>query len=488
MEALPAELTIDILSRLPVKTIIHCKLVCKKWRNLFSDSLFVNLHLSRSPTGQMGSVNGLICIREYSFVHDNVYICNPVTREIMTISNDQFYTKFSRINAYGFGVASSTGEYKVVRTFKWLTSDGDKFLWGEVYTLGTGQWRRLGRVPYLLDNSDFGVVLNDHCHWIVHDSEDAPEKICTFDLNKETFQLFPSPPLPPSKAIRDSGSQFQRLAILKGCLCKTDGNGDEWKKSDGDKFLWGEVYTLGTGQWRRLGRVPHLLDYSYFGVVLNDHCHWIVHDSVDAPEKICTFDLNKETFQLFPSPPPPPSKAIRDSGSQFQRLAILKGCLCKTDGNGFPFTIWVMKEYGIKKSWHKVVVITKEALNRSRELRFYNYDVYLIGCLKDTIFFMSGDLFAFYPRSDTIEKIEMFEWPDGGLAYCPSFLKLQNFETEKVFLTGIVNGLICLSQLLGPEGHNTCICNPITGECIIFPRHQYHVEKKEIAIYGFRVI
>ncbi|KAJ9551778.1 hypothetical protein OSB04_015823 [Centaurea solstitialis] len=51
MEDLPVELTIDIHSRLPVKAIIHYKLVCKKWRNLVSNASFVNLLLSRSPTG-----------------------------------------------------------------------------------------------------------------------------------------------------------------------------------------------------------------------------------------------------------------------------------------------------------------------------------------------------------------------------------------------------------------------------------------------------
>ncbi|KAJ9551825.1 LOW QUALITY PROTEIN: hypothetical protein OSB04_015870 [Centaurea solstitialis] len=380
MEDLPAELTIDILSRLPVKTVIHCKCVCKKWRNLVLDSSFVNLHLSRSPTGLlfqqrvsgpgilkwveieekvddhrlhpmsldlnmvpvfrnceisgMGSVDGLICLRQYSRRHDNTFICNPVTREIMTISNPPYYRKDFEIKAYGFGVASSTGEYKVVRTFKWETWDDDKFQWvnelgAEVYTLGTGQWRRLGRVPYKLYGYDFGVVLNDHCHWIVSRSEDAPEKICAFDLNKETFQFFPAP-----------------------------------------------------------------------------------SETTDSS----------------------------------QSLAVLKGCLCKSDGNRFPFTIWVMKEYGIKKSWHKEVVITEEALNSIRAFRYYKYPIYLIGFLKDTMFFMGGDLFAFYPTSDTIEKIESFEGSRNGLAYRSSFLKLQNFESETVHI----------------RRDCTCISNPIT--------------------------
>lgn len=135
MEDLPTNVSVDILSRLPVKTVIYCKCVCKKWRNQILESYSVNLHLSRSPAGVMihhftrdemynnglgilkwveiedkkahyhlshdpvmsfdlnlapipqgvrkipeGSVNGLICLRESGNGSDNTYLCNPITR------------------------------------------------------------------------------------------------------------------------------------------------------------------------------------------------------------------------------------------------------------------------------------------------------------------------------------------------------------------------------------------------------------------------
>lgn len=73
------------------------------------------------------------------------------------------------------------------------------------------------------------------------------------------------------------------------------------------------------------------------------YIHWFVNDEIFL-EKLCTFDLDKETFQLFPSP------AEVESWDHFHCLAILKGCLCQSDSHGFQFTIWVMKEYGSKKS------------------------------------------------------------------------------------------------------------------------------------------
>ncbi|KAJ9535392.1 hypothetical protein OSB04_un001493 [Centaurea solstitialis] len=374
MEGLPAELTMDILSRLPAKTIIHCKLVGKKWRNLVSDSSFVDLHLSRSPTGiiihqsppmnmtdwnipndpgvlkwvemedkahhyllhydslmsldvnlvpvlqnsrilNIGSVNGLIFLWQHK--HDNTYICNPVTREILILPGLHYHKQdYGRI-IYGFGVSSLTGEYKVVRTFQ-------------------------------------GSVLSNG-----------------------------------------------RPSVIEA-----------------------QVYTLGTGHWRSLGGVPYQLNgFRFCGLFLNNHCRWIVSDQEDASKKLCTFDLDKETFQFFPSPPP---EAIQGNQSHRQSLAVLKGCLCILDTYDSEVMIWVMKEYGIKNSWHKEVVMTLE-WPLFKPIR-------LIEVLKDgSILMVFGKkLRVFNPRSETINDTKMFDPDLSGLAYRPSFLKLQNFESERI--------------------------------------------------------
>lgn len=53
LEDFPENVISDILLRLPVNTITHCKCVCKKWRNIVSDSYFAHIHLSKksSPGG-----------------------------------------------------------------------------------------------------------------------------------------------------------------------------------------------------------------------------------------------------------------------------------------------------------------------------------------------------------------------------------------------------------------------------------------------------
>ncbi|GJY81703.1 F-box associated domain containing protein [Tanacetum coccineum] len=174
IEDLPLNAMVDILSRLPVKTIIHCKCVCKKWHFLVSESYLVKLHLSRSPVGliihhftmqemhnnglgtlklveiedevdhprlyhdpimnfdlnrglfsrsvkmfeklPVGSINGLVCLTENGNESDITYICNPVTREYMMLPKHIFFSERNESVIFGFGVGLVTGEYKVIRT------------------------------------------------------------------------------------------------------------------------------------------------------------------------------------------------------------------------------------------------------------------------------------------------------------------------------------------------------------------------------------
>ncbi|KAJ9551694.1 hypothetical protein OSB04_015739 [Centaurea solstitialis] len=783
MDDLPRDVMADILTRLPIMTIISCKCVCKKWQNLVLDSYFVNLHLSRSPPSLIvrcisrldmrypykpgtlkwveiedkpnrhhlhhdpvmsldlnlssilqnskvilrGSVNGLLCLSQ-SVGHggDNACICNPITKEYMILHQREDTWTF----ICGFGVVSTTGEYKVIRTFQDSNPTSlPRELEAEVYTLGTGQWRNIGHVPYSFDHSD-QPFLNDHIHWRV-DDEDSPESLCSFDLDKETFQLFPSP---PSEAIEESYMHFQSLAILKGCLCKSDtydsqytiwvmkeyGIKESWHKEvvvklgiipDLDWLIWepmflieglkdgsilmdyrherlfvycpqsktiehteifdpyftglayrpsflklrdfiservyiftqaillqiefssyrlrlgvgenptqvrirgtltmedllteltidilsrlpvktiiccklvcrkwrnlvldssfvdlhhsrsptsliihdlrddrdpgifrlveiedevdhhhlhddplmsldlnmvpifqnskislkgsvngliclhqyarsrkvnntyicnpitreymilprqqrytngsteivygfgvssqreykvvrtfqktlkpsvveAEMYTLGTGQWRSLGRVPYLL-YGLYGRFLNGHCHWTAsdpEDARDAPLKICTFDLDKETFQLFPSPP---IESVQEDQINFQNLAVLKGFLYEIDTYSSRVIIWVMKEYGIKKSWHKEVVIPQVTID---DIEWPLWaPISPIEVFKDgsILIVFEDELWEFYPQSGAVEDTEMFDLDSSGMAYRPSFLKLQNFESERVLM------------------------------------------------------
>ncbi|EYU22880.1 hypothetical protein MIMGU_mgv1a020565mg [Erythranthe guttata] len=183
LKNLPSEVVIEILSRLPIRTIGICKRVRKSWRDLLQTRQFADSHLSKSVQGLVvcneylsfdllafedeldledrerfykpiarfdscqliisifdvkGSVNGLLLLNPLSSIATDYYICNPITREYIEFPFDKrlIDTHFEIIN-YGFGVSRVTGQYKVVR----VTNIRKSIC--HVYTLGTGKWRRI---------------------------------------------------------------------------------------------------------------------------------------------------------------------------------------------------------------------------------------------------------------------------------------------------------------------------------------------------------
>ncbi|KAI7736913.1 hypothetical protein M8C21_032344 [Ambrosia artemisiifolia] len=259
-EVLPENLILDVLSRLPVKTITQCKCVCKKWRDLVSDPYFVDLHLSRSAKNglmfhqyichtpilelvevehkadddrvtlnhvkslnlhlsalgshhqiiEVGSVNGLICLY---LVADATYVFNPVLEEYIILPKLLPHVKTL---GYGFGV-SMAGDYKVLRICCPAPVSEEVTLQIEVYTLGTDRWRSSGPTPYNIRYPGFldsGLFANGHLYWVILG------QIYHFDLDSETFELFPSPLGEPG----DDQESKRMVGVLKGRLSLFSGS------------------------------------------------------------------------------------------------------------------------------------------------------------------------------------------------------------------------------------------------------------------------
>ncbi|XP_074363185.1 F-box protein At3g07870-like [Apium graveolens] len=226
------ELIAEIISRTPVRTIVSCKSVCKRWCNIVSEPFFSRLHLSISSkmlllhqgdaedvdddndgdlavvelddqhhqhdihhepmmrfspglalgdyVGLIGSVNGLICLEDS--YDDSAYVCNPITQEYIRLQDSE-YTRVSYLKGYyGFRLVESNQQYKIVRFYKGRFPSTEYDLGSEVYTLGTGMWRDLGHVPFHLNEHDRGHYVSGRLHWL------AGELICVFDLDRELFR------------------------------------------------------------------------------------------------------------------------------------------------------------------------------------------------------------------------------------------------------------------------------------------------------------
>ncbi|KAL8485731.1 hypothetical protein ACS0TY_027860 [Phlomoides rotata] len=380
---LPSDVIVEILSRVPVQSVMICKCVCKSWLHLVRSPGFVKSHLSKSVRGLMvfrqdnwsdlynflefkdevviedhdlhynsitlfdlsftgwlyGSTDGLLFMCELSALEskpDDLYLCNPITREYFNINSPQefAYTSHQRVT-YGFGSSRRSGQYKVVRIFHYRILDPVTWRWlvtseveSHVYTLGTGSWRRAasgGWVEYL--DHVTGLFLNGNIHWVVRDAN-CCIKISCFDLETESFSTTHVPPFPD--------------------------NGRSLNYSDLTLFEWGNCLGL------------------------------------------C------------------------DNTSEYE------------------IAIWVMKEYGVERSWTKKFVTSKLVIDFDIA-NCMSAVLYPIKIFQDgDILFAWKDFFLVYysSKTDTIQEVDMFRVPSDNMLdailHTPSFLSLRSFGLENV--------------------------------------------------------
>lgn len=142
--------------------------------------------------------------------------------------------------------------------------------------------------------------------------------------------------------------------------------------------------------------------------------------------------MDTETFNLFPSPPPPSPSPSREHEKGI--LGVLKGCLSHCSCSSFEFTVWVMKEYGIKDSWYKLVAIKENNIT---------HQVWNPLCLLDDDFrgrrgtailmvsFIDKHV-AYCLDTNTIKHFNLSGIFVKVMTYRPSFLNLLNFGSDRV--------------------------------------------------------
>ncbi|KAJ8554491.1 hypothetical protein K7X08_025169 [Anisodus acutangulus] len=265
---LPKEIALDIVSRLPISSLIQFRFVCQTWNMLTRDSRLVDLHLScaskinpciifktyhlrkeqlffvelsdndddehklreiQIPFSTsmpifrvVGSCNGLLCLSGV-YDHEAVYIYNPFTRQHIKLPN----CNELEVNevVYGYGFHPATNEYKVIKIgyyshvyyVPWCFHKSVKkdYPLSEVhlFNLKRNTWRNLGELPYKLHHSP-GVLVSGRLHWVTRFNWHLDRLIVAFDLSDDTFQEVPRPDFNV-----DLFHCRYHLAALRGCLC-----------------------------------------------------------------------------------------------------------------------------------------------------------------------------------------------------------------------------------------------------------------------------
>ncbi|KAI8557007.1 hypothetical protein RHMOL_Rhmol05G0300400 [Rhododendron molle] len=195
---LPFEITIEILSRLPVKSLLRFKSVCKTWYDLIKTHYFVSKHLqtqstlnstsllvttynrktknhavslvsndgpiildfpflkrrkftlrSREYTGKSyfsigGICNGLVCMNLTSFGSPLV-LCNPSTRQFRELRLPMIsdgHVKVKRVS-FGFGFHPSANDYKLIRIVLYYCPMEKVSIRADLYVMKTGTSRKI---------------------------------------------------------------------------------------------------------------------------------------------------------------------------------------------------------------------------------------------------------------------------------------------------------------------------------------------------------
>ncbi|XP_058741892.1 F-box/kelch-repeat protein At3g23880-like [Vicia villosa] len=304
------DLVTEVLSALPVKSLVRFKCVSKHWKTLISDHSFVKLHLRRSQTRNqyltlvtseefdrrivpypicrlldnpsfnlfddsdhrlkysrceriVGSCNGLILfsdiLSDYDFNIKSyrrsywLYVWNPATRK----TSERFESSGLSFNFnFAFGCDNSNDTYKIV-AFSYLEDEFKTEV--RVLSLGDYVWRNVECFMNVILPQNY-VYLGETINWLaIHKRKDIMVElfvIISFDLRTETYKEMEVPcgfnqvswKLPDPV-----------LGVLEGCLCFSYYN-------EKDFVIW---LTKGFGvkdSWTEFLKINNLniqIDYNY---------------------------------------------------------------------------------------------------------------------------------------------------------------------------------------------------------------------------------
>lgn len=286
---LPGEIIEEILSRLPVKSLLKFRCVSKPWRSLIGSKRFTQKHLDYSmqnanfahhciistspgpprelrqcslrsmlddpftdqfktcdlsnvgsePICIVGCCNGLVCVllEGKSFM-----LWNPSTKMTKNLPAFDRKVKHGHIECYGFGLNESSGDYRVFGILSVFCVAGYEAI-AKVYSLEANSWELVKyRCVYRVSPfGEGGKYASGRLHW--PGTLRVDWDIASFDLGSLEFGRVERPSYP------DSGFN-ECMGVIGGCLsmlCDYKSHLDVWiMKEYGVRESWDRVVTVTT--------------------------------------------------------------------------------------------------------------------------------------------------------------------------------------------------------------------------------------------------
>ncbi|KAI3897046.1 hypothetical protein MKX03_015870 [Papaver bracteatum] len=350
MPSIPQEIIVNILSLLPVKSILRFRCVCKHWNELFKDRFFIkNHHKHAIEQGRFTSIMRKNHRRHEIFcgsplLPSTSYEC-PIVKmnypfRCRPIYNDASHT------THIVGSCNGLVLMKFVKKERrlWLAkfTDSGLFLWNP----STKEYKLLPQ-----------TVIRDH----------YKQNVDTFRDGTYNFGLGYNGVIDDYKIIRIDVFSNYGGTVCYGCRVN--------------------VYTLGSNSWKAL---PNIIPYDICmsgpnrtkPALVNGSLHWLgvpvnglgirtlsrVIVSFDLENDTCTeVPVNQQLGELLLHD----SKADSIVVSPFDDvlLSSLDGFLCilggfKTRNYIMNIEIWVMKDYGDRQSWTKDLCVTRQSIDK----------------------------------------------------------------------------------------------------------------------------
>ncbi|KAF5732929.1 F-box and associated interaction domains-containing protein putative isoform 1 [Tripterygium wilfordii] len=257
MKEIPEDVLIDVLSYLPVKSLMRFNCVCKAWGDLFRNPDFITKHYhNRATLGKsnisvlvkhsdhgedcfsflsstvnedgsetiriaesiyvpfygnflrnprvMGPCNGLLCLVDYG-IYGKIALWNPAIREFKLLpwsieSSAGMGITFS-LEEVGFGFDSKNNDYKVIAFVSSLDRARTVYR-AELYSLTSESWREIPSWGSILpiEEFSFGFALSNayYSHgvyyWLIGGYYvDTGDWIISFDMADEVFEIMQLP-------------------------------------------------------------------------------------------------------------------------------------------------------------------------------------------------------------------------------------------------------------------------------------------------------
>ncbi|KAK4259343.1 hypothetical protein QN277_005685 [Acacia crassicarpa] len=268
---LPFEIIINILKRLPIKSIVRFQCVCKDWKNLFTIPSFIaeqvlnsarenpflliheyyykyrrsSLRLlnQKMETAEVlsthsiesfrrhwrinGSCNGLLCVEldtEQGRFPLSHLLWNPVMNEVREVP--QTLNDFNSLSSVGFGYSSVVNDFKIVRLYhpELLKKKEDQGFYtnlncAQMFSLSTGSWKELEFGALNARFTHDAVSANGNIFWF---GWDLFPMIVSFNIATEVFTFTTIPTLQSGVDVAEHRCPF-RVDVHGNKLAMCDG-------------------------------------------------------------------------------------------------------------------------------------------------------------------------------------------------------------------------------------------------------------------------